>query len=285
LSSVSENEEFAIVKLRLSFVLCALALSIVLGGATSVQAATPATPKASVVPARSWWVPTPGTSWQWQLSGSIDLEVQASVFDIDLFTNDREIVSALHARGSKVICYVEAGAWEPYRPDSGRFPEAVLGNDYEGWPGQRWLDIRRLDVLGPIMRSRLDQCRAKGFDGVEFDNADGYTQDTGFPLSARDQLKFNSFLAGEAHARGLSAGLKNDLDQVAVLVSKFDFAVNEQCFEYSECDALLPFIKAGKAVFNAEYNLEPGDFCADARSMRISSIRKDVSLDAPRVSC
>jgi hypothetical protein len=31
---------------------------------------------------------------------------------------------------------------------------------------------------------------------------------------------------------------ENDLDQINGLAAYFDFAVNEQCFEYSECAAL-----------------------------------------------
>ena len=40
---------------------------------------------------------------------------------------------------------------------------------------------------------------------------DGYANDTGFPLTGADQLRFNVMLANEAHRRSLSALLKNDL--------------------------------------------------------------------------
>ncbi len=70
------------------------------------------------------------------------------------------------------------------------------------------MDIRNLSVLGPIMRSRLDMCKNKGFDAVEFDNVDGYTNNSGFPLTASDQIAYNTFLAEEAHKRGMSAFLK-----------------------------------------------------------------------------
>jgi hypothetical protein len=36
----------------------------------------------------------------------------------------------------------------------------------------------------------------------------------------------------------------------------WDFAVNEECFEYFECDVLDVFINDGKPVFNAEYKQE-----------------------------
>jgi hypothetical protein len=53
--------------------------------------------------------------------------------------------------------------------------------------------------------------------------------------------------------RGLSVGLKNALEQVDELITYFDFSVNKQCFKYSECGLLAPFINHEKAVFNAEY--------------------------------
>ena len=89
--------------------------------------------------------------------------------------------------------------------------------------------------------------------GLEPDNVDGYVNASGFDLDADAQLAFNRFIDNEAHARGLSVGLKNDLDQIPELVDYFDFMVNEQCHEFDECETLQPFIDAGKPVFNAEY--------------------------------
>lgn len=192
-------------------------------------------------------------------------------------------MSSLHSRGRKVICYISAGSWEDWRPDANRFPSDVLG-DSNGWPGERWLDIRRLDVLGPIMEARLDLCKSKGFDAVEPDNVDGYTNRTGFPLTSADQLRYNRFLADAAHARGLSVGLKNDLEQVEALLPSFDWALNEECFRYRECSLLRPFIDAGKAVFHVEYGSDDS-FCAEAKAMRFFSQRKRQSLDAWRSVC
>lgn len=231
------------------------------------------------------WIPAPGTSWEWQLTGPIDLSVEADVWDIDMLENDAGVVDELHARGSRVICYISVGTWEEPRPDADRFPDEVLGEPLEDHPDERWLDIRRLDLLGPIMEARLDECRDKGFDGVELDNVDGYDNDSGFPLTYEDQLAYNRFLANEAHKRGLSAALKNDLEQIPDLLDFFDFAINEECFQYHECDALLPFIEAGKAVFAVEYELAPDEFCDQANAMRFSAMRKDPVLDAYREVC
>ena len=230
------------------------------------------------------WVPGPRTTWQWQLSTPVDQSAKAKVFDIDLFDNPASVVASLHRQGRRVICYLDAGTYENYRPDAGAFPGSVLGKS-NGWPGERWLDIRRLSVLAPIMRARFAQCKRKHFDGVEVDNIDGYANDTGFPLTASQQLTYNRWLARTAHAFGLSIALKNDLDQARQLQPYFDYALDEQCFEYSECDKLRPFVAAHKAVFEVEYNLSPSQFCGQANADGFMSMRKNLNLDASRQAC
>jgi hypothetical protein len=223
-------------------------------------------------------------TWQWQLSKAVDVTVDAQVYDIDGAGNSADVVRTLHAKGRRVICYVNAGAAEDFRADRGAFPPSLVGRG-DGWPGERWLDIRRRDVLRPIMAARFDVCRQKGFDGVEADLADGFTNNTGFPLTASDQLAYNRMLASLAHERGLSIGLKNDLRQVGELVGDFDFAINEQCVQYRECALLTPFIRAGKAVFHVEYGEDNARFCTQTVALGFSSMRKNKRLDAPRWPC
>jgi hypothetical protein len=230
------------------------------------------------------WVPKAGESWQYQLTGTVDTKVDASVFDIDGADNSAAVVAALHAAGKKAVCYLSAGSWEDWRPDAASFPASVRGKGLDGWPGEQWLDVRQLGTLRPLMAARFDTCKAKGFDGVEPDNVDGYSNDTGFPLSASDQIAYNTMLAELAHARGLAIGLKNDVEQVPQLVGSFDFAVNEECSRYNECAALKPFIAAGKPVFHVEYGSSTS-FCAATKTLGFSSILKKLRLDAWRQPC
>ncbi len=230
------------------------------------------------------WQPRPGTDWQWQLSGRLDTSVDVPVYDIDGFDHSAETVADLHRDGRKVICYLSTGAWEEFRPDADDFPESLLGRG-NGWKGERWLDIRRTDVLEPLMAERFDMCRDKGFDAVEPDNMDGYLNRTGFPLTAKDQLRYNRLIAKLAHDRGLAVGLKNDLDQIPELVGDFDFAVNEQCAQYDECETLKPFIEADKAVFHVEYELPTGRFCPQSRRLGLSSLLKRYELGVWRKAC
>jgi hypothetical protein len=232
----------------------------------------------------SMWRPHAGVTWQWQLDGAIHTSVPARVYDIDSSVR-RSVVTTLHAQGRKVICYISAGSWENFRPDAGDFPASVKGRALDGWPGERWLDIRRTAVLRPIMAARLDVCRSKGFDGVEADNVEGYRNSTGFALTAADQLTYNLMIARLAHARGLAVGLKNDVGQVRRLEPDFDFAVNEQCVQYDECAPYAAFIAADKPVFHAEYSLTRSQFCPTARRLGLSSIRKRLSLRVWRRAC
>ena len=267
------------------------ALAVVLGSTSASASPTHGAPSPSVrrslpapVPCEGCWEPEPLTSWQWQLQGRIDTSLDVEMVDVDGFETPRSTVQELQDDGRAVVCYLSAGAWEEWRPDAADFPASVRGLP-NGWSGERWLDIRRLRVLRPIMRARLDICANKGFDAVEFDNVDGYQNRTGFPLTAADQLRYNVYLANQAHRRGLGAVLKNDLGQIQDLLPYFDAALNEQCFQYDECNRLRPFVTAGKAVFTVEYHLELEEFCPQAAALGLNSLKKDLRLDAWRRAC
>jgi hypothetical protein len=263
-------------------VLAAAAAAVFVGLRRSPHEALPPAPAPVPSPAAGWWRPAPGLTWQWQLSGTLDRSVDAQVYDVDADDTSAADVAALHAAGRKVICYVNAGAYEDWRPDARRFPPGVVGRQLEGWPGERWLDVRRWDVLGPILAARLDVCRAKGFDAVEPDNLDGYAQESGFGLTPADQATFNRRVADLAHQRGLAVGLKNDVEQAEALAPAFDFAVNEECVTYHECQRLLGFVHAGKPVFHAEYDAD----CVEVGELDgFSTIRKRADLDAWREVC
>jgi hypothetical protein len=228
--------------------------------------------------ASGWWTPPQALTWYWQLQGKVKNYEPVAAFDIDGFDNSAAEVAALHAEGKHVICYLSVGTAENWRADYSSFPESVLGNPDEGWPGERWIDIRQIGVVGPIMEKRFQMCHEKGFDAVEPDNINGWENKSGFPLTRADQLRFNRWIARQVHKRGMAVALKNDSRQVRQLVGSFDFAVVEECFQYEECDLFEPFVEAGKAVFEAEYELPTAKFCAQAEALGFAAIRKDVEL-------
>lgn len=224
-------------------------------------------------------------TWQIQYSGEMDFSLDVELFNLDLFDTDAETIKSLKERGIFVMCYFSAGSHEDWRPDADEFPTETLGNPMQDWEGETWLDIRQIDTLMPVMESRLDMAAAKGCDGVDPDNVNGYENDTGFPLTYDDQIAFNIYLANQAHKRGLLIGLKNDLNQIEDLLPFFDWALNEQCFAYDECRLLTPFIEAGKPVFVIEYDLTPEEFCLTAAAMKFNALQKKYELDAFRFPC
>jgi hypothetical protein len=228
-------------------------------------------------------------TWQWQLQGDINIGYDVDVYDIDLFDAPSSIIEQLRSEGRTVICYFSAGSFEQWRDDAVRFPAQAIGNTLDGWDDERWVDTRDAAVRD-VLAARLDLAVERGCHGVEPDNVTAFQNDSGFDLTADDQLDFNRFLADAAHRRGLLIGLKNDLLQIPDLVDAFDFAVNEECLQYDECDAFTPFVEAGKAVLNAEYDEsavgDPASTCAAAEAAGLQTLILPVELDdSMRISC
>ncbi|NQS92232.1 MAG: endo alpha-1,4 polygalactosaminidase [Chloroflexi bacterium] len=224
-------------------------------------------------------------SWQIQYTGELDLEAGVDLINLDLFDSSVETIKEFHDRGVFVVCYFSAGTYENWRPDASQYPGKILGKDLKDWPGERWIDIRQIEILSPIIEKRFDLALQKGCDGIDPDNLDGFENDTGFSLTGGDQLNFNIYLSLAAHDRGLTIGLKNDLNQIPALVEHFDWIVNEECFSYQECDLLLPFLEAGKLVFVIEYELRPEKFCPQANQLGFLALQKNWDLDVFTVDC
>ena len=200
------------------------------------------------------------------------------------------------------ICYVSAGTAERFRPDYRRYVRfdrrhhhSLIGKPFSSvFPNEYWLNIKNArgqrDFILRRVEARTEKCARAGFDGVEYDNVDAYAQgrkSTGWRIRPHGQLVFNRALARIAHRNGLSVALKNDLGQLERLEPHFDYAINEQCFQYHECannpaPGYRAFTRAGKAVFQVEYRIRRGLFCDRAAALGASSIKKasDFSLDA-----
>lgn len=258
-------------RLGAAVLLAAAALALLPAGAGAIGG----------IPGTRHWQPPPRTAaWQWQLQGKIDPSIRAWAYDVDGFEASKADVRALHRHRRRAICYLDVGSWESYRPDKGRFPATVIGKVYEGFPDERWLDVSRFQLFEKPLEARIAMCAHKRFDAVEPDNVAGYENRTGFPLSGSDQLRFNRWVAREVHRRGMSVALKNDPGQVRALLGSFDLAVVEECFEYEECERFSPFVEAGKAVFTAEYEGSPAEFCPRAERLRFATIKKGYDLFA-----
>ena len=239
------------------------------------------------------WLPNLNDTWQLQLRGLPNTTYAVKVYDLDLFDTPQETIDMLKAQGKHVVCYFSAGSSENWRADYSRFAASDRGKKLHGWPGENWLDTRSNNVR-EIMLSRLDFARKKRCDGVDPDNVDGYANNSGFPLDSAMQLDYNRFIATAAHARDLSVALKNDIEQIELLATVFDFAVNEQCNFYNECDKYLAFTHQGKPVFNVEYASKyrrntagaRDKLCHSASSTKIRTLVLPLQLDDSfRYSC
>ena len=116
---------------------------------------------------------------------------------------------------------------------------------------------------------------------------DAWSNRTGLTISADTQLVFNTALANLAHSKGLTVALKNDVEQIPDLALYFDYAINEQCEQYSECGNYTTyFANVGKAVFQGEYKLKTSTFCPPANAANRNAIIKTYDLlDLPWTPC
>jgi len=229
----------------------------------------------------------------------IDLYVDTNITGDGIFVVNTAAVDAIHARGKQAICYLSAGDIESFRPDYQTFVDfdTACGHCLIGQPFSRkfhdefWANLNndqgQRDFMLAMQEARVQQCAAAGFDGIEFDVVDAYAQGaavTGWDISYATQLDYDQRLANLAHRYGLSVALKNDLGQLTDLLPYFDYAINEQCFQYKECDnnpapGYPAWVAAGKAVFQVEYRSSPRRFCALANAANFNSIRKSSTFN------
>lgn len=256
------------------------------------------------------WAEAPDgvVSWEWILD--VD-SLPPAPSSVDLFGMDGLEVGAgyvdvVASTGASPWCYLSVGTAEEFRDDYDAFAnldveeraagnEGVLGGVLPDWQDERWLNLRRADVLLPLMESRLDVCEDKGFTLVEFDNMDGHTNETGLDLTAQEVRTWVASLIALAVDRGLGVIHKNASDLTFDLEPSVEALLLESCVLDGFCgEAALPFIESGKPVMNAEYpgrwrsegrrfNVE--DVCAESESAGVSTLVKTLDLDDRSIVC
>ncbi|MFY8274740.1 endo alpha-1,4 polygalactosaminidase [Pseudoalteromonas sp. SSDWG2] len=233
-----------------------------------------------------------GSSYQMQLQGALNTEYVADAYVFDLFDVSQETITQIKSTGAKAICYFSAGTYEQWRTDAVDFAPEAIGEPLGDWPGENWLDTTHESVK-TVMKNRIQLAKDKGCDAVDPDNVDSHTQQSGFNISYAQQLEYNKYLSTTAHDNQLFIGLKNNLSQLADLHSHYDFAINESCIRWNECDMLKPFVDANKAVFHVEYlgvsgagSSEFDNMCSIANNVGMYSLVLPHLLDdAYRFSC
>ncbi len=191
--------------------------------------------------------------WDWQIGLSTPRERigrrAVDIYDVDGFLTTRAEVQQIRTMWQaatlhhpKTVCYLDL-AWEDYRPDGspitrgGRFPSDTLGKIYYGYPEERWVDLRKLNALKPMLDARIHMCASKGFDAIELDDIDSFEppSTTGFNLTPGDAQNLLAYVDNRIHRAGMTVLWKN-----TGLLSWWgrnysDGAVVEECYAYSEC--------------------------------------------------
>ena len=230
--------------------------------------------------------PEPLTTWQIQLSDTLDTTVDARVYIVDVDT-PTSVIRTLHSAGRIVICYFSAGTMEDFRDDAPDFPADSLGTRLPNYPDERFVDVRHATVRA-IMQDRLATAARAGCDGVHPSGLAAFGASTGFDFTRADQLAYNRWLASAAHNLGLSIGLVDgDASLSQELLADFDWRVVFSCLA-ANCAAAAPFVGARKAAFLIEYGDETrvADVCPKAKDLGLSAIiKKNANLDAFRAGC
>ena len=230
-------------------------------GATEISfgwRVNPPAPPVACQPAAACWYPPHldrtgrPMRWDWQIGRTAPLQRTGSnavdIYDVDGFLTTRAEVTAIKTRWAastldhpRAVCYLDL-AWEDYRPDStpgGAFPAAALGHIYFGFPEERWVDLRQLDALKPMLRERVAMCAGKGFDAVELDDIDSFDppSTTGFHLTPGDARNFLAYAFNLIHQSGMTALWKNSPYLSWWGRQYADGAVVEECYVDHACFA------------------------------------------------
>jgi hypothetical protein len=275
-------------------------LSLLAGAALSIHAQQPAAaatgPVLSAAPL-TWWHPTStgannGPEFQWELGSALNLNnakqmgtgalnaagkvaPNPTVFDIDGIDNPASTVTALHNLGDKAICYIEVGSAGNYYSASDEGIATTyyaqlkaagdMGRKMAGYP-EYYVNINAASTVSIIESMISKQCAAKGFDAVEPDIDDSYTDKTNFSISEAQNEAYDNKLGAYAHSLGLAWGQKNGDNDAAfskALEPTADFLLDEECNFYSTCSIVTPpYVQAGKLVLNAEYTDDWGSNAA-----------------------
>eukprot|EP00123_Amoebidium_parasiticum_P011847 comp20937_c0_seq1/m.27970 comp20937_c0_seq1/g.27970 ORF comp20937_c0_seq1/g.27970 comp20937_c0_seq1/m.27970 type:complete len:260 (-) comp20937_c0_seq1:569-1348(-) len=244
-----------------------------LAAAAAAAAASPARRSG-----RAW--PT-GLTWcsQAYLFGSDCSGVD--VVEVDTFYSSEKDIKKYKSNGQKVLCYMSAGTLEQGRPDRGDVPSDGLST-WSPYHGERWFNVMNWESLKDLMENRLNIAKEKGCDAVEADNMDCFEYDGCVPgksmkTKGKATVAYAKWLVTAAHSRGMAIGLKNAFEILPELVDDFDFAVNESCPRFNQCDVYAPFRKQGKAVFGAEYSKKGSGACDPAKENGISMLYRSGS--------
>lgn len=276
----------------------------------------------------TWWHPTAtgpdeGPEFQWELDHPLNLNSRSdmgigalnalgktaprpTVYDIDGIINPASTITALHKLGAKAICYIEIGAAGNYYSAAQEHLKTTyyaqlkaahdLGKPVPDYP-ESYLNIRAASTVSIIKAMIRQQCAAKGFNAVEPDIDDSFSDKNGFGITEAQNIAYDKTLGAYAHSLGLAWGQKNGDANAAFSTSlepTTDFLLDEECNFYHTCAIVTtPYVHAGKLVLNAEYTADWGShimaglakFCPADVGGHVDGVLFNVALAGPRNPC
>lgn len=138
------------------------------------------------------------------------------MYIFDFWTISTSTITAMKAKGSKVMCAFSCGIAEFSRPDFNDFPLSAKGSTVPGTTNDKYLDIHDTAQYINVIAARMDTALSKGCDGILAQNVSTYLlgggTGTGFTVTAQDQINYITLLATTAHNKVLSLGIMNNFD-------------------------------------------------------------------------
>lgn len=200
-------------------------------------------------------------------------------YDIVLLDSDRKAqdVTKYTQAGKLVAMYISVGSREKKRSDASKFPaNSFWSQPMAGWPDENWIVVEKWDALKNVMKARMQAIKAKGAQGVEFDNisiaskpgtsgggAEVYAKiykdkDMGKQKTVWNaNIAYANWLADTAHSLGLFCLFKNGAGSgglASVCAPKYDGCLVESALKFKELDAFKAFTTADKPVWCFEYS-------------------------------
>ncbi|MFI5841705.1 endo alpha-1,4 polygalactosaminidase [Catenuloplanes sp. NPDC051500] len=224
--------------------------------------------------------PTANAKFDYQIGG-----VYEPPSGVKVVSRDRE---AAPATGLYNICYVNAFQTQPSEAEwwKSNHDDLLLKKSGQYVVDGEWDEIL-LDVstsakrtaVANIVGGWIDGCATKGFNAVEPDNQDSYDRSENL-LTKQNALDFIKLIATRAHTKGLAIAQKNTTAfGTAGKAAGLDFAVAEQCGEWSECEDYTDVY--GANVVAIEYKDSAYSAACSAVGSKISVVRRDKLVTAP----
>ncbi|AOS63513.1 Glycoside-hydrolase family GH114 [Actinoalloteichus hymeniacidonis] len=283
---------------RISALAVVLPLAAACGETPTMSAGTPelvagSTAQVENAADQAWSAPPVDATFDYQIGGDYELPEGVSVVSRDWFAGDAPA-------GAYGICYVNAFQTQSDdggldRPDAqSNWPAHLVLNelgDDPNWGGEYLVDIstesNRADAVEHL-RPMIETCADKGFEAVEYDNLDSWIRFDGTPLEGQvpfgeeEAVEFATLITEVAHSEGMASAQKNTVEleaEVSLEVIGFDFAIAENCGEWTECQGYRDVF--GDRVIAIEYERENFDWTCDQVGDSISVVLRDVPVSRP----